>query len=121
MRLYAGDNCLLRSQDHSLLVALRDMKSPDMNFLFQNKAALDDDGLFHHRKYCRVAFLPNRRDGFDLAPNRYSIDLHPFVVQRLIDDSRVFARNGADAHQIARGLQFRYGEIFRVERDLWFP
>ena len=52
--------------------------SPDMNFFFQNKAALDDEGFFHHRKYCRIAFLPNgRRNGFDLTANRSSFDLHP--------------------------------------------
>ena len=80
VRLYAGDHCFLLPQDHSFLVALRDMKSPDMDFFFQNKAALDDEGLFHHRKYCRIAFLPNGRDGFDLTAKRYSFDLHPFVV-----------------------------------------
>ena len=85
MRLYASDHCLLLPQDHSFLVALRHMKTPDMDFFFQNKAALDDDGLFHHRKNCRIAFLSNGRHGIDLTANRYSIDLHPFMVQRFID------------------------------------
>jgi hypothetical protein len=106
VRLYAGDHCFLLPQDHSFLVARRDMKSADMDFFFQNKAALDDEGLFHQRKYCRIAFLPNRRDGFDLTANRYSFDLHPFVVQRFIDKRLVLARYGADPHYIARDLQF---------------
>jgi hypothetical protein len=32
--------------------------------------------------------------------------LHPFVVQRFIDESLVLARYGADSHYIARDLQF---------------
>jgi hypothetical protein len=85
MRLEASDHCLLLSQEHSFLVPLRHMKTPDVDFFFQNKAALDNDGLFHHRKNCRIALLSNWRDGIDLTANRYSIDLHPFMVQRFID------------------------------------
>jgi hypothetical protein len=119
--LYAGDHWFLLPQDHSFLVALRDVKSPDMDFFFQNKAARDDYGLLHDREYCRIAFLPNGRDDFDFTANRYSFDLQPFVVQHFIDESLVLARNGADLHHIARGLALRYGEIFCVERDMWFP
>jgi hypothetical protein len=97
------------------------MKTPDVDFFFQNKAPLDDDALFHHRKNCRIAFLSNGRYGIDLTANRYSIDLHPFVVQRFIDEDRVLARNGADLHPTARDLSFRYGEIFRVQREMCFP
>jgi hypothetical protein len=68
----------------ALPVPLRHMKAPDMDFFFQNKAALDDDDLFHHRKNCRIAFLSDGRHAIDLTANRYSIDLHPFVVQRFI-------------------------------------
>ena len=56
-----------------------------MDFFCQNKTTLDDNGLFHHRKNCRIAFLSNGRHGIDLTANRYSIDLHPFVVQHFID------------------------------------
>ena len=104
VRLYAGDHCFLLPQGHSFLVALRDTKSPDMDFFFQNKAARDDEGLFHHRKYCRIAFPPNGWDGFDPTANRHSFDLHPFVVQRFIDESLVLARYGADPHHIAGDL-----------------
>ena len=62
MRLYAGDHCFLLAQDHSFLVALRDMKSPDMNFFFQNKAAGDDEGLFHHRTES-IVVSPSCRTG----------------------------------------------------------
>ena len=58
VRLYAGDHCFLLPQDHSFLVALDDMKSPDMDFFFQNKAALDDEGLFHHRKTVEDVSVP---------------------------------------------------------------
>ena len=104
--LYAGDHWFLLPQDHSFLVALRDVKSPDMDFFFQNKAARDDEGLFHHRKYCRIAFLPNRRYGFDLTANRCSFDHHPFVVQRFFDKSLVLARYGANPHHTVRDLEF---------------
>ena len=46
--LDAGDHCLLLSQDHSFLVALRNTKASDSDFFFQKKVTFDDDGLFHH-------------------------------------------------------------------------
>ena len=92
-----------------------------MDFFCQNKTTLDDNGLFHHRKNCRIAFLSNGRHGIDLTANRYSIDLHPCVIQRFIDKTLVLAGNGADLHHIALDLSFRYGEIFRVQREMCFP
>jgi hypothetical protein len=97
------------------------MKTPDANFFFQNKAPLNDDALFHHRKNCRIAFLSNGWHGIDLTANWYSIDLHPFVVQRFIDEGGVLARNGADLHPIARDPSFRHGEIFCVQRKMCCP
>ena len=91
-----------------------------MDFFCQNKAALNDHGLFHHRKNCRIAFLSNGRHGIDLTANRHSIDLHPFVVQRFIDKTLVLAGNGADLHHIARDLSFRCGGIFCVQQQIHF-
>jgi hypothetical protein len=121
VRLDAGNHCFLLPQDHSFLVALRDLKSPDVDFFFQNKAALDDDGLFHHRKYGRIAFLPNGRYGFDLTANRYSIDLHPFVIQRFIDEALMLARDGAHLQSIACRLSPRDRQLFGMERNTWLP
>jgi hypothetical protein len=118
VRLYASDHCFLLPQDHSFLVALRDMKSPDMDFFYQNKAALDDEGLFHHRKYCRIAFLPNGRDGFDLTANRYSFDLHPFVLQRFIDESLVLARtsNSSSGRSTQKTARAGRSDLERLRR-----
>jgi hypothetical protein len=63
----------------------QNMTALDPDFFFKNKAAFDDENLFHHRQDRCFALLSNRRYCPDGAIDRHPIDLHAFMIQHFID------------------------------------
>jgi hypothetical protein len=63
----------------------QNMTALDPDFFFKNKAAFDDENLFHHRQDRCFALLSNRRYCIDGTIDRPPIDLHAFMIQHIID------------------------------------